>query len=260
MSRSAQLDGRRALITGAATGIGKAIAAALTMSGARAALSDIDGPGAIAAAKEIGGGAIGVQHDVGDVARTERVFDEVIEQLGGLDIVCANAGISNINRITELTEKNWDDVMRVNAKGVFLTNREAVKRFLASGTKGAIINTASIAGKKGGAFYVHYCASKFAVIGITQALAHEVARHGIRVNAVCPSFVHTGMQDREVVWEGQLLGMEPEEVRADYVKMTPLGRLVAVEDVADVVVFLASDSACFMTGQAINVTGGYLMH
>ncbi len=149
--------------------------------------------------------------------------------------------------------------MRVNAKGVFLTNRAAVKRYLAHNTNGTIVNIASIAGKVGGALYAHYCASKFAVVGFTQSLAQEIAEHGIRVNAVCPGFVRTSMQDREVVWEGQLRGMSPEAVREEYVSMTPLGRLQEVEDIADVVVFLASDASRMMTGQAINVTGGARM-
>jgi NAD(P)-dependent dehydrogenase (short-subunit alcohol dehydrogenase family) len=149
--------------------------------------------------------------------------------------------------------------MDVNAKGVFLSDREAVRHFLAEGRPGVIVNTASMAGKIGAPFLAHYSASKFAVVGFTQGLAREVGGNGIRVNAVCPGFVRTGMQERELVWEGSLRGMTPEEVQNEMVTLTPLGRIEEPEDVADVVAFLASDEARFMTGQAVNVTGGARM-
>jgi NAD(P)-dependent dehydrogenase (short-subunit alcohol dehydrogenase family) len=122
-----------------------------------------------------------------------------------------------------------------------------------------IINTASLAGKQGAPLLAHYAASKFAVVGFTQSLAREVAGHGIRVNCVCPGFVRTSMQDREVIWEAKLRGMTPEAVREEYLALTPLGRLEEPEDVADAVVFLASDAARFVTGEALNVTGGVRM-
>jgi meso-butanediol dehydrogenase/(S,S)-butanediol dehydrogenase/diacetyl reductase len=117
-----------------------------------------------------------------------------------------------------------------------------------------------MAGKLAASYLAHYSASKFAVVGFTQGLALELAEHGINVNCVCPAFVKTAMQDREVQWEAELRGMTPEEVRAGYVKMTPLGRLGTPDDVSKVVRFLASSDAEFMTGQAVNVTGGALLH
>ena len=121
------------------------------------------------------------------------------------------------------------------------------------------MNTASLAAKVGAPLLAHYSASKFAVLGWTQSLAREHAGDGIRVNAVCPGFVKTGMQDREVKWEANLLGSTPSDVFQSYIDQTPLGRIETAEDVADVVVFLASDKARFMTGQGINVTGGVYM-
>jgi NAD(P)-dependent dehydrogenase (short-subunit alcohol dehydrogenase family) len=159
----------------------------------------------------------------------------------------------------DLTDEDWDFNFRVNARGVFLTNQVVARRLLADGRGGAIVNTASLAAKVGAPLLAHYSASKFAVLGWTQALARELAPHGVRVNAVCPGFVKTSMQSREVVWEAQLRGLTPEAVIADYVAQTPLGRLEEPTDVADVVLFLASDAARFMTGQGINVTGGVYM-
>lgn len=250
------LAGRRALVTGAAAGIGRAIATALDRAGAIVWVTDIDAAGAaqVAASLSQGGG-----HDRIDVTRAADVargFAAAVDALGGIDIVCANAGISTMNRVVDLTEDDWDSNMAVNAKGVFLVDREAVRHFQTRAIKGVIVNTASLAGKVGAPFLAHYSASKFAVVGFTQALAREVAAAGIRVNAVCPGFVRTDMQDREIAWESRLRGVDPATVIADYVRQTPLGRLEEPEDVADVVVFLASDAARFMTGQAINVTGG----
>ncbi len=258
MGESGLLAGRRALVTGAASGIGSAIVRALVKAGARVAVTDVDEAAARHLATEVGGAAMAHLLDVTDAAATERAFDAAAATWGGLDLVAANAGISTMNRVADLTEREWDANMAVNAKGVFLTNRAAVRRFIATGTRGAIVNTASLAGKTGVPLLAHYAASKFAVVGFTQSLAKEVAPHGIRVNCVCPGFVRTAMQEREIVWEATLRGMTPDAVRAEYVALTPLGRIEEAEDVADTVVFLASDLARFVTGEALNVTGGVL--
>jgi meso-butanediol dehydrogenase/(S,S)-butanediol dehydrogenase/diacetyl reductase len=258
MPASRLLEGRRALVTGAGTGIGRAIAEALAAAGARVAVTDLDADNAqaVAAALE---GAIAFRLDVTDAVETKRVVDRAAHDLGGLEIVCANAGVSTMRPVVDLTEEEWEHNMAVNAKGVFLTDQAAVRHFLANGVAGAIVNTASLAGKQGAPLLAHYAASKFAVVGFTQSLAREVAAHGIRVNCVCPGFVRTSMQDREVVWEAKLRGMTQDAVREEYVSLTPLGRLEEPEDVADAVVFLASNAARFITGEALNVTGGVRM-
>lgn len=252
------LAGRRALVTGAGTGIGRAIARALAREGARLAVTDLDPETARAVAGDIGPEVPALRLDVTSAAETERVFGEVERTLGSLNLVVANAGVSTMRRVVDLTEEDWDFNMDVNAKGVFLTDREAVRRFLASGTPGCIVNTASLAGKTGVPLLAHYAASKFAVVGFTQSLAKEVASAGIRVNAVCPGFVRTSMQEREIAWEAELRGMTPEAVREEYVSLTPLGRIEEPEDIADTVVYLASDLARFVTGESVNVTGGVL--
>jgi meso-butanediol dehydrogenase / (S,S)-butanediol dehydrogenase / diacetyl reductase len=258
MAASRLLEGRRALVTGAGTGIGRAIAEALAAAGAMVAVTDLDAADAEAVAGRLDG-AIAFRLDVTDAAETTRVMARAADHLGGLEIVCANAGVSTMAPVVDLTEAAWEHNMAVNAKGVFLTNQAAVRHFLAHGVKGVIVNTASLAGKQGAPLLAHYAASKFAVVGFTQSLAREVAAHGIRVNCVCPGFVRTSMQDREVVWEAKLRGMGEDAVRAEYVALTPLGRLEEPADVAEAVVFLASDAARFITGEALNVTGGVRM-
>jgi meso-butanediol dehydrogenase/(S,S)-butanediol dehydrogenase/diacetyl reductase len=253
------LAGKRVLVTGGASGIGRAIAQALSGAGARVAVTDRNGEAASAVAREIGSSAIADRLDVTDAAATEQVFEWLQSEWGGVDIVCANAGISTMNRVVDLSEAEWDENMAVNAKGVFLTNQAAVRRWQKTRIPGVIVNTASLAGKIGAPFLAHYSASKFAVVGFTQALAREVAKEGIRVNCVCPGFVATAMQQREIEWEGRLRGLSPAEVRAEYVSLTPLGRIQQPEDVADIVVFLASDLARFLTGEAVNASGGVLM-
>ena len=161
--------------------------------------------------------------------------------------------------VVDLTDEDWDLNLNVNAKGVFITNQIAVRHFLASGKRGVIVNTASLAAKMGAPWLAHYSASKFAVMGFTQALAREVAAQGIRVNCVCPGFVRTSMQERELAWEASLRNMTSEAVFQEYVSLTPMGRIEEPEDVAKTVLFLASDLSGFITGEALNVTGGVRM-
>ena len=238
------LAGQRAFITGGATGIGFAIAKALA---------------AQAAATVLGPNHHAVQVDVRHRDSVQAGFDAALNRLGGMDICIANAGVSSLSSALELTDADWDENMGVNARGVFLANQIAARHFV-NESKGVIVNTASFASKVGLPLLAHYSASKFAVIGWTQALARELAPHGIRANAVCPGYVRTPMQEREIQWESELRGKTPETVVQDYITQTPLGRIETPEDVAGVVVFLCSDAARFMTGQALNVTGGVCMH
>ena len=254
-----RFEGQGVFVTGAAHGIGAAIVRAFAGEGACVAITDLDGEAAEALAADLGAGCRAWALDVTRAGDVGHVFEEAVTAIGPISVVVANAGVSTMNPVIDLTEDEWDFNMDVNAKGVFLPNQAAVRHFLSRGMGGSIVNTASLAGKVGAPLLAHYSASKFAVVGFTQALAREMAKQGIRVNAVCPGYVVTGMQDREVVWEGVLRGLTPDEVRAQYLSETPLGRLARPEDVARVVVFLASDDADYMTGQAINVTGGIRM-
>lgn len=252
------LKGKSAFVTGAAGGIGWAIARALAAQAVRVTIADLDAEAARRAAEKLGSGHRAVQIDVSDRASVEGAFATALAEAGGIDLCIANAGVSTMRRAVELTDRDWDFNMDVNARGVFLTNQTAARQFLRQG-HGTIVNTASLAAKVGAPLLAHYSASKFAVVGWTQGLARELAPAGIRVNAVCPGFVRTSMQDREIAWEAELRNMTPAEVQQDYIAQTPLGRIETPEDVAGVVVFLCSDAARFMTGQAINVTGGVYM-
>lgn len=203
---------------------------------------------------------LATQLDVTDPASIRRAADLAEEALGPLEVWVSNAGVSTMAPFADTTEEDWDLNIGVNAKGVFLCGREAARRLIARGEGGAIVNTASMAGKRGAVPYLSaYVASKFAVVGLTQAMAYELAPYGIRVNCVCPGYVATGMQERELGWEAELRGTTVEEVRGLYLGDTPMGRLETPEDVARVVAFLAGSDAGFITGEAVAVNGGAYM-
>jgi NAD(P)-dependent dehydrogenase (short-subunit alcohol dehydrogenase family) len=258
-----------AAVTGAGDGIGRTIALSMAAAGMSVAVSDINISSAEKVAAEISasnGESFSVKLDVTKKTDAEAAVAAVFNRWGRLDVWCNNAGVSTMNRLLDLSEEEWDTNMQVNAKGVFLCS-QAVARVMVTqpvdpgqGIRGKIINIASMAGKRGNAPYLsHYVASKFAVVGLTQAMAGELAEHAITVNAVCPGYVRTSMQEREINWEAKLRGLKHEEIERLYVDDTPLSRLQTPDDVAKVVLFLSSSAADFITGESINVNGGAWM-
>jgi NAD(P)-dependent dehydrogenase (short-subunit alcohol dehydrogenase family) len=241
-------------VTGAAAGIGRAIAGRLARDGYRVAVNDVDPAAAARTARELKG--LAVPGDVGDRAAAGRLVADTVRALGRLDLLVNNAGTCRLGAIADFPEADWRATFRVNVDGVFFCCQAALPPMLRQGT-GNIVNVASWSGKSGAPYFGAYCASKFAVIGLTQSLAREVASRGIRVNAVCPGIVAgTGMR-AGVDAESRALGRPTSTERLGLI---PLGRLAEPDDVAGVVAFLASDEARYMTGQAVNVTGGLWLH
>jgi len=258
----AGLQGKSIIVTGSATGIGKAIAMRLASDGGDLLLADIDFEAVQEVAQQIrstGNRCIPIQTDVTDAKAVQNMVDRCMEEYGKIDIAVNNAGVSTMAWTVDLTEEDWDYNMNVNAKGVFLCCQAEV-RVMIPQKHGKIINTASMAAKRGVPLLAHYTASKWAVAGFSASLALEVAKYNITVNCVCPGLVQTGMQSREISWEAKLRGLTEQQVRHEYIGMTPLGRLEQPEDVARLVSFLASEDSDFMTGQAINITGGIETH
>lgn len=258
-----RLKGKVVGITGGGLGIGRACALAYAAEGATVAVTDLDPGLAAAVAAEItvaGGRAGSWALDVTDRSAIPAVVDAIVAGLGPIDVWHNNAGVSTMRPFLDLSEAEWDLNMDVNAKGVFNCSQVVARHLVEHGRGGKIINTASMAGRTGKAPYLaHYVASKFAVVGLTQAMAAELAPHRITVNSICPGFVVTSMQEREAQWEGDLRGLTADEVRRLYVEATPLGRLETPEDIAVVAVFLASTDSDFITGVAFDVNGGAWM-
>jgi len=249
------LEGRTAVMTGAGSGIGRAIALRLAQEGCDVGVIDIDPRAAedtVRRVRELKRTASGAAADVTDIDATKRAVDALVQTLGKLDILVNSAGILRIAKLAEMSKQDWDDTLRINVDGVFHSCQAAIPH-LRKHKGGRIINIASWLGKTGKAYYGAYCASKFAVIALTQTLALELASEHINVNAICPGVImETGMRERAEA-ELEAMGLPSAEER---VSAIPLGRLGKPDDVARIAAFLASDEAAYMTGQAINVTGG----
>jgi NAD(P)-dependent dehydrogenase (short-subunit alcohol dehydrogenase family) len=246
------LSDRTAIVTGAGQGMGRAVARALSHLGARIVVNDIEGERARAAAEDIrssGGDSLAVQADVTDSPSVRRLVEEAVGRYGGVHILVNNAGILRPTRVPDISEAEWDHVIGVNLKGTFLCS-QAVLPHMQEARWGRIVNLSSTAGKSvstiGGA---HYTAAKAGILGFTRHLAKEVAAHGITVNAVCPGLIDTEMV-RSTISEDRI---------REYEQSFPISRLGTPEEVADLVVFLASDRAAYITGASLDITGGDLM-
>lgn len=253
-----RFEGKRVMVTGAAQGIGRAISAAFAGEGATVVLTDLNADGAAKTAEEIGANSSSMGLDVTDKAAVNDAVSTVIDDLGGIDVLVNNAGTITMRPAVELTEDEWDLNMNVNAKGVFLCTQAVLPHMIERSGECCVVSTASQAGKRGYPLFSHYCASKAAVLNFTRAVAVEIAPH-VRLNCVCPGIVNTDMMEREYAWETEMTGEPKEEIKKRWMAGIPMGRFQEPEDVAGVVLFLASDAASEMTGQGINVTGGMVM-
>lgn len=256
------LNGKSAIVTGAGQGIGRGIVLSLAKHGADVMICDLNLEAAISTAKEVealGRKALPFQMDVTNEDDVKRMAEEADKFFGKIDLLYNNAGTISMSLIEDLDVKAWDHIFSVNCKGVFLCTK-AVIPFMKKQGGGRIINTASQAGKTGLALLTHYCATKAAVILFTKGLALELAPHNILVNSICPGSVMTDMTVKESEWASQMTGEEPEEILKKWESAIPLKRYAKPDDIANVAVFLASEYSSYMTGQAINVTGGQEMH
>ena len=257
-----RFQGKTIVITGASRGIGATLAKRFAREGGAVVASANESACETVAADIVkaGGKAIAVIADVTKKSDVIALYDAAERTFGGVDVSIQNAGIITIARIELMTEKEWDNVMEVNTKGVFLCCQEAISRMRKHKLGGRLINTASGQARQGFIYTPHYAASKFGVVGITQSLAKEVAKEGITVNAFCPGIIETDMWAyNDEVW-GKLLGdYKPGELMAEWVRDIPMGRAGTGEDVAGLVTFLASDDAAYITGQTVNVDGGLIM-
>ncbi len=256
-----RLQDKVAVITGAGRGIGKGIALKFAQEGAKVVLADIDPRGAEEAAGEIqkgGGQARWIKIDVTKKAEAEAMVAFALKEFGQIDILVNNAGIVLAGLFAESSEEEWDRIIAVNLKGVVFCTQAAVKEMMKKKV-GKIINLASRLGKVGGPYMASYTATKFAVIGLTQSNALEFAPH-INVNAICPGIVLTEMWDYLSKVLGKIRGISPEEVISSRItQQVPMGRGQHPEDVAKVALFLASSDADYITGQALNDSGGQEM-
>jgi 3-oxoacyl-[acyl-carrier protein] reductase len=245
-----QLHDRIALVTGAAQGIGRTIALLLAQEGANLVIADINGAQAQNTAREIealGRKALAVHVDVSRFAEAEKMAAAALEAFGRIDILVNNAGITRDGLFIKMGEEEWDAVIAVNLKSVFNCSKAVVRQMIKQ-REGRIISIASVVGQIGNIGQANYAASKAGIIGLTKTLAREVVSRGITVNAVAPGFIET-----------EMTGSLPEKVKEGFLQAIPMGRMGTPRDVAQAVVFLASDASNYITGQVINVNGGLYM-
>lgn len=258
-----RLENRKAVVTGAAQGIGQALAERLAAEGSDVVILDINKEAAEKTAASIaaasGRKVKALSVDVTNEDSVSSALDAASEELGGLDLLVNNAGVLKSHFITEFPRKDWDFVLNVNLTGAFLCIKHAAKHMLKN-KRGSMVVISSRSAKRGGLWNHAYCASKFGVVGLVQCAALDLAPSGIRINCICPgNALDTPLWKDLAVQYSKKYNESPEQVLERYRKRVPLGRGCDVKDIANLMTFLASDDSSYMTGQAINLTGGEIM-
>lgn len=255
-----RLEGKAALITGAARGIGLAFATAYAREGARVAIADINIDAARKAAEGIGENAVAVKMDVTEQSSIEAAVDEAENVLGGLEILINNAALFTAAPITEITREDYARIFAVNVAGTLFTMQAVAKRMIARGKGGKIINMASQAGRRGESLVAVYCASKAAVISLTQSAALNLIPHGINVNAIAPGVVDGEHWDGVDAFFAKHEGKAPGQKKKEVGDAVPYGRMGTAEDLTGMAIFLASSEADYIVAQTYNVDGGNWMN
>lgn len=257
-----KFQSKTVVVTGAASGIGKAVAMGFAMEGANVVFMDINTDSAVECAKcakqMYKTDCVGLGVDVSNKDSVANAFNVVEKTFDSLDVFISCAGISIIVPMLECTEEIWDKTIDVNLKGTFLCMQRAVK-MMDKQKSGSIICMSSQSGKVGGSQYQAYCASKFGVIGLVQSAAMEFAKSGIRVNAVCPGVIRTPMWDKQIDDYAKKRNIKSEEVMPYFESKIPMGRIGTTQEVVNLTYFLASEDSAYLTGQSINLCGGQIM-
>ena len=258
-----RLDGKVAIVTGAASGIGKRIAEVYAENGAAVAITDLNLDGAQATAKELeakGAKAIGVAMDVTNEQQVDAGVDEVAKRLGSVDILVSNAGIQIVNPIENFSYADWKKLMAIHVDGAFLTTRAALRHMYAQGKGGAIIYMGSVHSKEASKLKAPYVTAKHGLIGLAKVVAKEGAAHGVRANVVCPGFVRTPLVEKQIPEQAKELGISEEQVVKNVMlKDTVDGEFTTVDDVAACALFFAGFETNALTGQSLVVSHGWFM-
>jgi meso-butanediol dehydrogenase/(S,S)-butanediol dehydrogenase/diacetyl reductase len=258
-----RVEGKVCIVTGAARGIGEAIGMRLAAEGASVVFADInaeEAEGAAAKCREQGGKAISAQVDVTKRDQVKAMIDKTVAEFGKLDVMFNNAGVNKPQDFLETTEENWNFIMTINGLGVLIGIQEAAKQMIKQGSGGKIVNTASVGGRQGFDNIAPYCASKFAVISLTQSGARDLAKHGITVNGFSPGVVDTPMW-KEVDKDLMELGVseKPGQAMEDFSATILLGRPATPDEIAGMALFLASADSDYITGQILPIDGGQIL-
>jgi 3-hydroxybutyrate dehydrogenase len=259
-----KLREKSALITGAGSGIGKSIAEAFAREGACVAIADLNFEAAQAVSKQInsaGGRATPTQMDVANEDQVNAVFEQVVRDFGGVDVLVNNAGIQIINPIVNFSFADWRKLVGIHLDGSFLATRAAMRTMISNGRGGTILYLGSVHSHIASPNKSAYVAAKHGILGLAKAVAKEGAKHGIRSNVICPGFVRTPLVEKQIPEQAQLLGISEEEVIKNVMlRETVDGEFTSMEDVAATAVFLASFPSNALTGQSIGVSHGHFMH